>query len=575
MKRILFCLLVFGPGTARLSAQTETMSRAYELERRGNFTAAAEMYLQVLQQYPDNLSALLGLERALTPLHREAELAGAAGAFIAKSPNNLSGYPVAMRGWASANRPDSLAEVARRWALAEPGSEAPYREWGNTLLTLRDGSGARRAYLAGRERLRDSTALAGELALLSAAQNDWEGAAREWGLALDRYPGYRMTARSALGRAPAAEHDRILRQLNRGTPAARRLGAELSVQWGSPAAAYAVLSANLPTASDGALEALRQFLEAARPVEGQEAARVRGQTLEQIALRSSSSAGASRVRLEAARAYADGGDPASARRMLATLAGDGATPTEMAASATATLVTVLLREGKPEEAQRQLDLLRKNLGEENAGKLTLEVAEGWIRQGDLDRAAQLLAADSTVEAQAVTGRIRLYRGDLAGAAKALRAAGPFAGSREEATARTALLALIQPIEADSLPAFGTALLTLARGDSAAAVRELVAVADGLPAGGGGAEIRLLAGRVEVGLRDPDAAERLFRAAADSVAPATAPAAELELARLLLSVGRRPEAIAQLEHLILAYPASAAVPQARRLLDTARGGIPES
>jgi len=42
-----------------------------------------------------------------------------------------------------------------------------------------------------------------------------------------------------------------------------------------------------------------------------------------------------------------------------------------------------------------------------------------------------------------------------------------------------------------------------------------------------------------------------------------------------SVTRTTEAVAQLEHLILAYPGSAAVPQARRDLDAARGGIPES
>ncbi|HQR18727.1 MAG TPA: hypothetical protein PK948_10160, partial [Gemmatimonadales bacterium] len=288
-----------------------------------------------------------------------------------------------------------------------------------------------------------------------------------------------------------------------------------------------------------------------------------------------SGAGASRVRLEAARSYADGGDAESARRMLSQLAADGTAPPDMAASATATLVTVLLREGQVEEAQRQLDDLRKTLGEENAGRLTLDVAQGWIRQGQLGRAQAVLASDSTVEALALSGLIKLYQGDLEGAATALRAAGPFAGSREEATARTSMLALIQPIEVDSLPALGTALLALARGDSAGAVTGLIAVANTLPPQGGGSEVRLLAGRIDAARGQWEAAERLFRLASDSVAPATAPAAELELARLLLSLGRTQQAVDQLEHLILAYPGSAAVPQARRMLDTARGGIPDS
>ncbi len=574
MKRAVSIALMLLGVAAPLAGQTELMTRAYEQERRSDFTAAAQAYLEVLRQYPDNLSALLGLERALTPLRREADLAAPAETFLARNPSNVAAYSVAMRGWAAAGRADSVGAVARRWAKVEPESEAPYREWGNTLIGQRDGGGARRAYLTGRERLGDPSALAGELALLAAAQNNWEEAAREWGLAMDRYPGYRLTARNALARAPVADHAGVLRQLSRGTPAARRLAAELGVQWEEPETAYAQLVANLPAAENEALDALRQFLDAARGVEGQAAARVRGQVLEQIAERTTG-AGASRMRLEAARSYAEGNDAASARRMLSALAADGSTPPDMAAGATATLVTVLLREGQVEEAERQLGGLRRNLGEENAARLTLQVADGWVRQGNLDRAEAVLAGDSTVEAMAMAGVIRLYRGDLSGAASALRSAGPFAGSREEATQRTALLALLQPIEADSLPALGAALLSLAQGDSAGAAARLVIVANGLPAAGGGAELRLLAGRIEVGLGHPDEAERLLRAAADSTAPATAPAAELELGRLLLSLGREAEAIAQLEHLILAYPGSAAVPQARRVLDAARGGIPES
>ncbi|MEZ4414039.1 MAG: hypothetical protein R2910_13705 [Gemmatimonadales bacterium] len=574
MKRALLVLLLLVGMSGQAAGQTEAMTRAYELERRSDFAAAATAYAQILRQYPDNLSALLGLERSLVPLRREAELALPAEALLASNPAITAAYSIAMRGWAAANRPDSVASVARRWASMEPGSEVPYREWGNTLLSQRDGNGARRAYLTGREQLGDPAALAGEIALLAAAQNNWEEAAREWALAMDRYPGYRLTARNALLRAPQAEQERILRQLAKGTPAARRLGAELTIQWGQPAAAYAQLMSSLPEGQPQTVDALRQFLDAARGVGGPEAATVRGQALEQLADRTSGS-GASRLRLEAARSYADGGDAPSARRMLGTLASDGSTPPDMAASAAATLVTVLVREGQVDEAQRQLDNLRQNLGEENAERLTLQVAEGWIQQGNLERAEAVLASDSTVEALAVSGRIRLYRGDLAGASTALRSAGPFAGTREEATARTALLTLIQPIEADSLPALGSALFTLARGDSAAAVAELLQVADGLPPAAGGAELRLLAGRIELARGRTDDAERLLRSAADSSAPATAPAAELVLARLFLSLDRRDEAVALLEHLILTYPGSAAVPQARRVLDAARGGIPES
>lgn len=574
MRETLLALVVAIGAAGPLTGQTEAMTRAYELERRGNFRAASDDYLEILRVQPGNLSALLGLERSLVPLHREAELTGPAEALLAQDPQNIAAYSVAMRGWAAAGRLDNVEAVARRWAAADPQSELPYREWGGTLLGQRDVGGAKRAYLLGREQLGDRAALAGELALLAAARNEWEDAAREWALALGRYPGYRLSARNALAQAPPPDHTKVLWELSRSTPAGRRLAGELSALWGDPVGGYALLSGDLPASNEEALDALRQFLDALRAVPGPEAARVRGQALEQVAARTPG-AGASRARLEAARAYADGGDAASARRMLGELAADGAAPNDMAASATSTLVTVLLREGKVAEAERQLGALQQTLGPEQAGALTLQVAEAWIRQGQLDHAEAVIEGDSTVEAMALTGMIRLYRGDLAGASTALRSAGPFAGTREEATARTSMLALIQPIASDSMPALGAALLLLARGDSSAAVPALVAVANGLPPEGGGAELRLLAGRVEAAQGHAEPAERLFREASDSTAPATAPAAELELARLLLSLGRSAEAVERLEHVILTYPGSAAVPQARRLLDTARGGIPES
>jgi TolA-binding protein len=53
----------------------------------------------------------------------------------------------------------------------------------------------------------------------------------------------------------------------------------------------------------------------------------------------------------------------------------------------------------------------------------------------------------------------------------------------------------------------------------------------------------------------------------------APQAELEWARALRRRGDHAGALAHLEHLILTYPQSALVPQARRELDLARAAVP--
>jgi len=56
---------------------------------------------------------------------------------------------------------------------------------------------------------------------------------------------------------------------------------------------------------------------------------------------------------------------------------------------------------------------------------------------------------------------------------------------------------------------------------------------------------------------------------------SAPAASLALGRLLLETDRAAAAVQVLEQLILSYPESALVPQARRTLDQARGAVPRT
>jgi hypothetical protein len=247
----------------------------------------------------------------------------------------------------------------------------------------------------------------------------------------------------------------------------------------------------------------------------------------------------------------------------------------VAAGASTTQVQVLIGDGKLDEAARRLADHRTELSGDEYASLQRKLVAGYIQAGNLDRADSLLAGDSTVDGLALQGRLRLYRGDLAGAITRFRAAGPFAGDRSEATERTALLALLQPIQADTLPALGAAFLALARGDTARAVGGLAAIGRDLAPARGGAEIQLFAGRLAAASGRGDEAERLYRAAAVPTAPGTAPAAELALAELWLEQRKPAEAVAQLEHLILTYPSSALVPQARRRLDEARGAVPQT
>jgi tetratricopeptide (TPR) repeat protein len=390
-----------------------------------------------------------------------------------------------------------------------------------------------------------------------------------------RLPGYRTTAAATLGQAPEAARSELLRLLSRESDfSSARLQAELRARWGDPLGAYRTLAAVLPTDRVQAIVALRGLLDQLRQQRSPGAKQAEGRVLEALAERSPE-VQASRLRLEAGRAYSAAGDRESARRMLAGLADDRAAPTSVAADAATTLVGVLVSEGNIDEASRQLAERRSSLSADEYDVLRRKIALAWLRQGELRRAESIIASDSSVEGLALNGRIRLYRGDIDGAVERFKAAGPYAGDRAEATQRTTLLALLQPIEADSLPELGRALLYLEQGDTAQAAAAIEGVAAGLPPQQGGAELHLLAGRLSAALGKSADAERLLRVAAVKEAPATAPAAELALAELFISSGRPTEAVELLEHLILTYPESALVPQARRRLDEARGAVPKT
>src|SRR5438477_619008 len=291
-----------------------------------------------------------------------------------------------------------------------------------------------------------------------------------------------------------------------------------------------------------------------------------------------------RARAEAARAFLGAGDRVAARRELAHVAADSTAPPDAQALAQSALVEALIDDGQLREAATRLGA-DSRLSSDDRAALRLKLARARIQRGELDLADSVLRADSSVDALALRGWVALYSGDLKGAQQLFRAAGPYAGDRRDATDRSGALALLQGLPGDHFPELGSALLLVARGDSVHAVPGLRLAAARLGPGGGGggggegrAEILLLAGRIAVRLdtlQQRTAVAPFAEVAGMPGKSAAAPAAELEWARLLLRQQKPAEAIAHLEHLILAYPESAVVPEARRELERARGAIPKS
>ncbi len=560
---------------APLAAQ-DPMARAFDLERRGNYPQAAEVYRGVLRQNPAELAALLGLERALTPINRLPEILPAVQAAIAASPGTAAIYGVGLRAYTQANMLDSLPALVDQWSRIAPGDETPFREWAAAALLRRDRPLARQAYQQGRERLGKPDALAPEIAQLAVVEEDWPTAVREWARAIRQLPGYRSSAIATLSTAPPPARPEILAALERepgGEPG--RLLVDLRARWGDPLGAFDAMMRTLPAAPAQQLEVLQGFLEQVRAEATQPYLLAQAKTMEALGARWANPAQKARYRLDAARAYAAAGDRPAARRMLSDLAGDPSTGPAVAAGASATLVDLLVKEGRPGEAAAELDRLRGMLAVDEYRRLRRAVAARWGLDGEIVRAEASLESDSSVDALALLGRLRLYAGDLKGVSDRWRAAGPFAGSREEATERAVILALLQPIQPDTLVPLGRAFQRLDRGDTLVAASAFAEVGRTLPAEAGRAELLLFAGRLYATLAYDAEAERSLGAAVLPDAPATAAAALLELGRLYVRQDRRDKAVAVLERMILEYPSSAMIPQARRLLDQARNAVPRT
>jgi tetratricopeptide (TPR) repeat protein len=528
------------------------------------------MYFTTVRSDPTNLPALLGLERTLFVLNRMSELLPPVQRARARLPENAALRSLELRVYAALNQPDSLEAIALRWAASAPGSEAPYREWGLALADHRMWDEARRAYLTGRKTLGGDGTLAIELAELEQRAGNWEASAAEWGRAVTKSADIGPNAVSQLSDAPAPLQTRVAKILTApGTsPGSRRVGAEVLLGWGRANEAWTVLEQTL--SDSDAQGALRRFADLAGALTTAEGHRVRGLALERWADLVPSPL-AERARAEAVRELLEGGDRMGARRLLEAHG-------NVTAFGQASLLQILIADGQLDVAEERLAAANATLTADDRAALRLVLAKARIARGELDRADAALGDDSSVAAIAQRGWIALYRGNLKGAMEAFRLAGPYAADRAAATERTSMMALLQRVQEETSPDLGAALLTLARGDSVASVAALRRAASRFPLQGGRLEVLLLAGQIAArkgGEQEATAIalfDEIVRGGGDGAAPA---AAELEWARLLIRQGRTADAIPHLEQLILTYPNSAFVPEARRVLERARGAIPKS
>lgn len=552
--------LAAGRLEAQQTADTLTIYRALELEGAGKYREAAPLFRAALR-VGSPVNALLGLERVYAELGWADSLLVVVESLVVKHPREESIRSVQLRTLQAVGREADMERAVERWATAAPGDPAPYREHARLLLQRGRATAAAQVIERARQAVGSAKDLELEVAQVRAAMGQWESSAEAWRAALARAAYLEQAAVYALVPTPAARRDSVRRIFLAPPvdPAARLALAGLEASWGSPREGWLALR-DLPVDSASAA-AWMEFGERAERDERWPLARdafvaaLRWRRTPDAALR-------------AANAALNAGDAQSVLS-LAPLSAAGNDTARLARSYAPLHVRALATLGRAADAERLATRYERWLTPGQRNAMTRAVAFGWVRAGQTARArAALSAAGVDGDSSDAAGWLALYDGDLKTARGLLR-------SGTESSPELALaMGLVARVRADSAPIVGQAFLALARGDSALAARRFVEAASRTPEAA--SLVLLVAARLHA-LRGADVeALALWRRIAEGHATTPeAPEAELEWARVLIKRRELAAGVARLEHMILTFPQSALVPQARRELEAARRGIPDA
>ena len=550
---------LFGPSALR-AQDTTAFYKALELESAGKYKEAAPLFRTALNT-PSAVSALLGLERVYAELGWSDSLIAPLDTLIRRNPHEQVYRSVQLRTLQSLGREDQLRAAIDRWVKEDPGDPSPYREYARLLLQRGMTASADSVIKQARQVLGSTNDLQLEIAQLRAAMGLWEESAQAWRSALLTSPYLEQAAIYALTPTPVGTRGAV-RQVLLGAPvdvAARRALAGLEMTWGSPMDGWIALK-DLP-ADSLAAAAWTDFA-------------TRAEAEERWLLARDALVAALRWRrtpeaiLHAANAALRAADATTTLRLLPVDA--PVTDSARAAKTTVPLqARALAMVGRPAAAERLVERYDRFFTPGTRTALTRAIALGWVRSGDMARArASLQTAGTEGDSSDAAGWLALYEGNLRTARVLLRT------STETTPELASALAIIARIHADSAPALGRAFLMLARNDSAGAATAFVEAADRQASDDATSIMLATAAQLRSALHDDTQAIALWRRIIEQKGSTPeAPAAELEWARALRRRGDSAGAVARLEHLILTYPQSALVPQARRELDLARAGIP--
>lgn len=541
-------------------ADTMAFYKALDLEAAGKYREAAPLF-RVAIHTSAGINALLGLERVYAELGWGDSLLAPIDSLIASNPREETYRTVQLRTLETLGRDAQLRTSFDKWTRDLPTSPSPYREYARILLSKNRAVAADSVLARARDVLGSSRDLQLEVAQARAAQGQWVESAQAWRLALRAQDYLVQAAAYALAPTPSSTRAQV-REVFLEAPTevpARRALAELEMSWGSPADGWNALRGLPPDSA--AADAWAEFAQRAEAEERWPLAR---EALE-AALRVERKPD---LGLRAGTAAMNSGDAGAALR-LAPLSDAGTDSAKIARSYLPLHARALAALGRPSEAEGLLKIYDRFLTPAAHNSLVRAIAWGWVRRGDMSRARAALATTGPdADSSDAAGWLALYEGNLKVARGLLR------GGTESSPELALALAVVARIPSDSAPLVGKAFLTLARADSTAAARQFVQAAEQTPAAR--SVLLLTAAQLQARRGAIDDAAAIWKRILDSEKDTPeAPQAELEWARQLRRQGDSAAAATHLEHLILTYPQSALVPQARRELELAKSAIPPS
>ncbi len=572
---------VRGPVTAQTPEgvdEIRLLRAAAAREAVGDLAGAETLYRRLLDHLPGSAPGLLGLERVLRTGDRVDEILAPARRFLEAQPTSTVGRRLLLRALADLDRMEAVEREAEAWIAAAPRDPTPYRELAAIWRRRGRTDRAIAALELGTAAIPYAPALDLELGDLEASVGRYDATLRAWDRAVGPdAAGYPQVKRRLLALpdggillAPA-----LLDRLTRTdpTPARRRAAVDLAIALGMTHDAET--EARRLAADLGGQERREFLLDVGRGAEARGLDRLAYWSYRELVQAGGGRDDPPALRGRMAELALALGDTAAAResyRAIASAAEPGAPERRRAGVLRTGLLT---REGSLGEAAEALDVLRDEFpAAEELDGLAATLARALLARDDADRARAVLAGVEGPQCELLRGRMALRDGNIEGARAALMEAAPGLDgpAATDALQLASVLGRLSPTAAarvaEAVPPVGAPTRN--------AAERLVDGVDLLP-DADAAPLLTYAAALADAAGAGDLAMRIRRTVVESFpdAPET-PGALLELARALAQdPGGAHEARSLLERLILEYPSSALVPQARRALGHLQGRVPRA